>query len=65
MTQPSGKVLGMPSKYGFYLNSSPIVVTVDALELLFKLLWRTISMRSLGSAARSVTQERFVDVGER
>ena len=63
MTQPSGKVLGMPSKFSFYLNSSPIVVTVDALELLFKLVWRTYSTRSLATAAHSITQERFSDVG--
>ena len=63
MTQPSGKVLGMPSNWSFYLNSSPIVVTVKALELLFTLVWRIYSMRSLATAAHSITQDRFSDVG--
>ena len=65
MTQPSGKVLGMPSKSGFYLNSSPIVVTVDALNLLIKLVWRAYWMQSFSAAAQSITEKRFADVGGR
>ena len=63
MTQPSGKVLGMPSEYGFYFNSSPIVCTANALELFFMLVWRTYSMRSVNAAAQSMAEEVFEDVG--
>ncbi|KAG7008016.1 hypothetical protein G7Y79_00007g021410 [Physcia stellaris] len=59
MSQPSGKVLGFPPKYGFFLNSSPIVCVANALELVFKLSWRSWSMRSLDEAFDSVADELF------
>ncbi|KAL8786931.1 MAG: hypothetical protein Q9195_008010 [Heterodermia aff. obscurata] len=62
MTQPSGKVLGMSSRYGFYFNTSPIVCTFNALELVFKLVWRKHSMRSLAAAAQSMAEEVSEDV---
>ena len=59
MSQPSGKVLGFQQKYGFFLNSSPIVCVANALELIFKLTWRSLSMRSLDEATRSVADDLF------
>ena len=62
MCQPCGKILGLPSKYGFYLNSSPILCVTNALELIFKLLWRSCSTRSVKAAASLTANEIFEDV---
>lgn len=62
MCQPCGKIFGLPSKYGFYLSSSPIVCVVNALELVFKLLWRFGSTRSAVAAANLTADEIFEDV---
>ncbi|KAG6995802.1 hypothetical protein G7Y79_00041g077540 [Physcia stellaris] len=62
MTQPAGRVLGMPSKYSFYLNSSPIVCMGNALEIVSKLCWRTYDLNSVDAAAHWTAKEIFEDV---
>ena len=62
MCQPCGKVLGLPSRCGFYLNSSPIICVVNAFELVLKLLWRSCSMRSVEAAASLTANEIFEDI---
>ena len=63
MTQPSGKVLGLPSKYSFHLNISPFVCAVNALDILLRLLLRCWRTRSFNAAARSIANDLF-DVEE-
>ena len=62
MCQPCGKILGLPSKYGFYLTSSPVICVANGLELVFKLLWRSYSMWSVEDAASLTANEIFEDI---
>lgn len=63
MTQPTGKVLGTPSKYSFYFNSSPIICLANALEIIVsKLCWRAWTLESLDAAASLTAKELFEDV---
>jgi hypothetical protein len=38
MTQPSGRVLGSPSRYRTYLRSSPIICAIDAFSFILRLI---------------------------
>ena len=62
MCQPCGKILGQPSKYGFYLSSSPIICVANASELVFNLIWRSCSTRSVKTAASLTANEVFEDL---
>ena len=62
MCQPCGKILGQPSKYGFYLTSSPIICVANASELVLNLLWRSCSTRSVKTAASLTANEVFEDL---
>ena len=62
MCQPCGRVLGLPSRFGFYLNSSPIVCVANALGIILKILWRSISEQSVNAAAELTANEIFEDV---
>lgn len=62
MTQPAGRVLGVHSKYSFYLNSSPIVCVGNALGIVSKLCWRIYNLKSVDAATSLTAKEHFHDV---
>lgn len=61
MTQPSGRVCGFPSSFGFALRSSPTVCALDALHVVGQFLHQTITTRSPRVAARKVADLRFYE----
>lgn len=61
MTQPCGRALGLPAKYGFALRSNPLLCASDALTVLTSTLYWSIQLRSLMGGARKVARCRFED----
>ncbi len=61
MTQPCGRALGLPAKYGFALRSNPLLCASDALTVLTSTLYWSIQLRSLLGGARKVARCRFED----
>ena len=61
MTQPCGRALGLPAKYGFALRSNPLLCASDALTVLTSTLYWSIQLRSLPGGARKVARCRFED----
>lgn len=61
MTQPSGMVFGIPSKYGFALRSSPIVCACDAFYTAVLFLYNSVVLKDPKAAARRVAKGRFRD----
>ena len=61
MTQPSGKVLDLPSEWGFVLRSSPFICAADAIATLSSLLKSSIELGSPRVAARSLLEDRSVE----
>ena len=59
MTQPCGRALGLPAKYGFALRSNPVLCALDALTVLTSTLYWSIQLRSLMGGARKVARCRF------
>ncbi|KAF6240547.1 hypothetical protein HO173_001215 [Letharia columbiana] len=58
MAQPSGMILRLfPSKYGFVLRSSPIIRVLDALRMVFRVIFDSISV--------NVMELRFRGMGDR
>jgi hypothetical protein len=45
MAQPSGKILGLPSRYRIYLSSSPILCVADAVSAIFGLAFSMLILR--------------------
>lgn len=62
MTQPCGRALGLPAKYGFALRSNPLSCAWDALTVLTSTLYWSIQLRSLKDGARKVARCRFEDL---
>ena len=61
MTQPSGKVLNLPSGCGFSLRSSPFICACDTLFIIAAFIHQTIGHGSPRIAARVIIEERFSD----
>jgi hypothetical protein len=62
MTQPSGRVLGSPSRYRTYLRSSPIFCALDALSFLLKLLFSPfLPGASVSVAISQIIRQRYSD----
>ena len=59
MTQPCGRALGLPAKYGFALRSNPLLCASDALTVLTSTLYWSIQLRSLLGGARKVARRHF------
>lgn len=65
MTQPSGRVLGSPSRYRTYLRSSPIFCAVDALSFLIKLAFSPfLPGASISRAIAEIICHRYGDVDD-
>lgn len=63
MTQPSGRVLSLPSRYRTYLRSSPIICTLDALAFLLRVFITPCLLPiSLHQALEAVLRERYKDI---
>jgi hypothetical protein len=45
MAQPSGKILGLSSRYRIYLSSSPILCVADAVSAIFGLMFCMLTLR--------------------
>lgn len=61
MTQPSGMVLGFPSKYGFALRSSPIVCGFEALYTVVKFVLNAFFLKNPKASALKIAKWRFRD----
>ena len=61
MTQPSGRILGLPSSYNFAIRSSPFVCAVSTIYSLSCFLFYCFRLRSFKKARRRFTAERFSD----
>lgn len=63
MTQPSGRVLSLPSRYRTYLRSSPIICALDALAFLLRVFITPYLLPiSLHQALDAVLRERYKDI---
>lgn len=63
MVQPSGEVLGFPSRSGFVLRSSPIVCALDTIYTITVFIKHVSVLKSPRQAARRVLHDRFSDSG--
>lgn len=54
-----------PSKYGFVLRSSPIIRVLDALRMVFRVIFDSISLTSPRAAVLNVAELRFRGMGDR
>jgi hypothetical protein len=62
MTQPSGRVLSLPSRYRTYLRSSPIICALDALAFLLRVFITPCLLPvSLHQVLEAVLRERYKD----
>jgi hypothetical protein len=62
MTQPSGRVLSLPSHYGTYLRSSPVICALDALAFLLRIFVTPYLLPvSLRQALDITIRERYKD----
>ena len=59
MTQPYGRPLGLPAKYGFALRSNPLLCASDALTVLTSTVYWSIQLGSLLGGAHKVARCRF------
>jgi hypothetical protein len=62
MTQPSGQVLGFPSKYQVYLSSSPVICAADGIFILLKMCaYVLVAGDNPRTAASRILRDRFKD----
>jgi hypothetical protein len=63
MTQPSGRVLSLTSRYRTYLRSSPIICALDALAFLLRVfITPCLLPMSLHQALKTTIRERYKDI---
>lgn len=63
MVQPSGEVLGLPSRSGFVLRSSPLVCVLDTIHTITVFIKHVSLLKFPRAAARKVLRDRFPDDG--
>lgn len=60
-SKPAGMVCGFPSKYGFYLRSSPVICFFDTMHIIGELIWRTHRGGRFKEVIDEVIADRFAD----
>jgi hypothetical protein len=61
MAQPSGKILGLPSRYRIYLSSSPILCVADAVSAIFGLMSSMLILRVNPIKASKLVMKRRIE----
>jgi hypothetical protein len=61
MAQPSGKILGLPSRYRIYLSSSPILCVADAVSAIFGLMFSMLILRVNPIKASKLVMKRRIE----
>lgn len=62
MSQPFGKVLGLPTQYSFVLRSSPVICIADTLAMLLDVACYGFGTRSILDGIGLAVRSRFADI---